>query len=130
MRKRVLAGGVLLLCVAVLALVVVWQRKAPPAPGVTGENFRRLHKGMSQEQVELILGAPSVEEKGRWFGLEYTDCTWEGESGYGIRMTFMPREAVDGDLIQDEGIMDVLRDKPVTLLEWVRSWLPWSEPEE
>jgi hypothetical protein len=33
----------------------------PPQPGVTPENFRRLHKGMSQEEVEAILGSPGQD---------------------------------------------------------------------
>src|ERR1700722_5688285 len=34
----------------------------PPTPGVTRENFRRLHKGMTREKVLEVLGSSGQEE--------------------------------------------------------------------
>jgi hypothetical protein len=58
-KKGVLAGGVLLLWVAIFSLVGAWQgdRHVEPGTGVTLGNFRRLHLGMTEAQVEAIIGA-------------------------------------------------------------------------
>ena len=52
------AAWCLLLLVAGLMLVRVWQkhRHVSPESSVTLGNFRRLHLGMTEEQVEAILG--------------------------------------------------------------------------
>jgi hypothetical protein len=39
----------------------------PPKPGVTLGNFRRVHTGLTEKEVEAILGSP-VEKTG--FGLD------------------------------------------------------------
>src|ERR1700722_13886413 len=50
----------------------------PPNPGVTLENFRRLHEGMSREEVESILGS-----KGTLKGIDASVATysWNGIGG-------------------------------------------------
>jgi hypothetical protein len=57
MRKRklvaVLAG---LAVVAVAGVVVLWR--PPQGDRITFENFARIEEGMSQEEVEAILGPP------------------------------------------------------------------------
>jgi hypothetical protein len=122
MRKRLLAVGVLLLCLGVLSLVVVWQRPRP-VPGVTLENFRRLHKGMTSKQVEAILGEPG---EAFLLGRRY------GNKDFAIYIQFDP-VADEGWWVDNETdlvIDDKLRGKPPTFLEWVRSWLAWGKPEE
>jgi hypothetical protein len=40
--------------------------QSPLEPGVTIENFRRLHKGMTKEEVETVLGSDPKYRLGRW----------------------------------------------------------------
>jgi hypothetical protein len=132
MRKQVLAVSVLLLCLAVLALVVVWQRPRP-APGVTLENFRRLHKGMTEVQVEAILGAPRyVDDE----AVPDTRISIFEDSDYSANVHFLndgggylPEGACYGVVWKHGDVVGMLRPKPATFLEWMHSWLPWSKPE-
>jgi hypothetical protein len=58
MRRRLLLGVgffAALLCGAYLYLL--WKQTY--TPGVTPDNFRRLHEGMSRAEVEAIMGGPS-----------------------------------------------------------------------
>jgi hypothetical protein len=57
-RTAVLTGGVLLLWLAFFSLVHVWRerRHVQPESAVTLGNFRRLHLGMTEEQVKASLG--------------------------------------------------------------------------
>jgi hypothetical protein len=125
MRKGVLAGGIFLLCLAILALVVRWQRPAPPAPGFTLDNFRCLHIGMTEAQVEAILG--TAQDKWRGDGV----WVWVYESAdrrVGAEIGFSDGEAIGGVFGTDVRHFEPLRRK-LTFLGWVRSWLPWHEPE-
>jgi hypothetical protein len=125
MRKGVLAGGIVLLCLAILALVVMWQRPAPPAPGVTLENFRRLHVGMTEAQVEAILGT----SHDKWRGDGGWVWVYEGaDRRVGVEIGFSGGEAIGGVYGTDVRHFEPLREKR-TFLGWVRSWLPWHEPE-
>jgi hypothetical protein len=59
MPKRLLwVDGFLCLTVLAVAVVLLVDRLTP-RPGVTPENFRRLHLGMSEEEAEVRLGRPA-----------------------------------------------------------------------
>jgi hypothetical protein len=58
-RRRLLTLSALLL-VSLIGIGVYWAMQ--PKPGVTLENFRQLNRGMSEEQVETILGSKGVFE--------------------------------------------------------------------
>src|ERR1700722_11712669 len=66
----------------------------PPEPGVTVENFGRLHKGMTRGQVEAILGPGEEVERifaggpNRGYALIY-HCVWVGNEGHRIDIEFM-----------------------------------------
>jgi hypothetical protein len=58
MRRRRLLLGAGLLAVLAFAGVLLAPRLLAPEPGVTAENFQRIRKGMTLEEVEAILGQP------------------------------------------------------------------------
>jgi hypothetical protein len=74
MRRRFLLVVGLFACLFCGAsLYVMWQPSY--TPGVTPENFRRLHKGMTRDEVQAILGGPgSFQQRGtdsfgeKWHG--------------------------------------------------------------
>jgi hypothetical protein len=59
MRKRLLLGGGLTVCLGILVplLLPLLHR---PGPGVTRENFLRIRKGMTEKEVGAILGGPGM----------------------------------------------------------------------
>jgi hypothetical protein len=65
-RRRLLlvAGALALLGLAGLA-TFLWL--TTPPPGVSRDNFYRLRKGMTLQEVEAILGEPGVEEHPSFF---------------------------------------------------------------
>jgi hypothetical protein len=73
-KRWIVLAGMLAACVcltlAVLALL-------PPRPGVTSANFERIEDGMTQEEVEKILGGPAAD----WFspkrGVSVTYFVWD-----------------------------------------------------
>jgi hypothetical protein len=63
-RRRLLAASALLLLPLIGFGVYLL---IPPNPGVTVENFHRLHKGMMLEQVETLLGGPENNRPSKFF---------------------------------------------------------------
>jgi hypothetical protein len=57
MRLKRIYIAIVLLAVPLLAFLVAKQHKVP-SPGVTLANFNQLHKGMSEKEVEAIMGKP------------------------------------------------------------------------
>jgi hypothetical protein len=95
MRKRRIKAG-LCICVAILvmALIVAFVvHTSQPTPGVTPENFARLHRGMTEEEVIAVLGeAPergSREEDPctkHWSSKDFVES--QGKQGCRIELTF------------------------------------------
>jgi len=52
-RKCLILAGIVFCSLAGLGVYLL----TPPKPGVTQGNFSRLHKGMTREKVEAILGS-------------------------------------------------------------------------
>jgi hypothetical protein len=72
-RKRLLV--ILVIACAVLAGSVLLFRYLSPGPGVTLENFKRIRKGMTERDVEAILGTAG-EKAYMW----HTPCRiWQGK---------------------------------------------------
>ncbi|MBI2751826.1 MAG: outer membrane protein assembly factor BamE [Burkholderiales bacterium] len=46
---------------------------------VTQENFSRIHDGMSEQEVQAILGAPTESSSVSVLGLSGTSSTWVGQ---------------------------------------------------
>jgi hypothetical protein len=138
MRKRVLAVAVLLLCLAVLALVVVWKYPAPagptklavPAvPGASLENYRLLQEGMTLHQVEAILGR--AEEDDCSTSTDPLCCRAYRRDAFQIVLHYRDDELVWGYYVTRHDHIPVRPAPPrrPTFLEWLRSWLPFSKPE-
>jgi hypothetical protein len=69
-RRTLIAGSLAILSVAVLIHFAIWSAR----PGVTGANFARLEVGMTQAEVEELLGGPPsyTAPNGReWMGLMF-----------------------------------------------------------
>ena len=108
-----------LIVLFLVGLLVVWQRKGP-SPGVTLANFHRLHKGMTEKEVEAIMGGPGGEAGGRFSSFHWTH--WKG-SNCRINIMFsdwlvdgvnLRTEGVkNGHLIFDDGNVLELREEPL-----------------
>ena len=66
MRRGPLLLGAVALGMLGLAAFALSLWLTTPSPGVTLENFRRIHVGMSQERAEAMLGRPA---EGVWDGI-------------------------------------------------------------
>jgi hypothetical protein len=86
--KRLAIIAVLPLTVAVILGVLAML---PPRPGVTKANFDRIEIGMTQEDVEAILGSSELHHRGgllsgrtaiRW-------NSWVGADGATVDITFL-----------------------------------------
>src|SRR5947209_5120795 len=59
-KRRITAGVCICLAILVVALILAFVvHTFRPSPGVTPENFARLHTNMTEEEVTAILGEPS-----------------------------------------------------------------------
>jgi hypothetical protein len=120
-RRLVLAVGLL----ACPGLLVFLARPLPPPllplqPGVTPENFRRLHEGMSTGEVKAILGEP--EE--RLHNSDTLFWVWKGE-GCRIGIAFCV-DAFAGELHTDDGQVSHLpSSQPPPSWDRLRGLLPW-----
>jgi hypothetical protein len=125
MRKRLVLAVGLVVCLGLVGLVIVPQLE-PPKPGVTVENFRRLHQGMTFEEVGAILDAPG---QGRtWWG-EGQSLTvyWKTDHGHAEVEFIDPGEggAQAGQFRADDGRVVLLRPKPLSFWDQLRRRLPW-----
>ncbi len=126
MRKRLLLGVGLLCCLACLALLgalLVRLTRDSVKPGVTVENFRLLHKGMTEEEVESIMGGPGTDmmhvtlrHVTHWDGEDCTVGIWFSE----IIFDSGPVGAEEGTLTTKDGLSEELRENPRR-----GKWFPW-----
>jgi hypothetical protein len=97
MTRRILLGVGLLSAACVLAGLLM----PPVRPGVTVGNFQRLREGMTEEQVEAILGR-AADGREEYYSTPYS--IWRGED-FTIAIHFGAHEpaggASDGALITD-----------------------------
>ena len=130
-RRRLLLGvSAVVLLVAGFALFV-WLTR--PTPGVTWENFRRLHIGMSVKEVERLLGEPHEVYGSRrgteryWKSQEVEiSLTFDTEGLYDGRGHSPPTDNANWSehlrLAFDEG--ERIRTHE-GFLDHIRRWLPW-----
>jgi SmpA / OmlA family len=101
-------------------------RLLPPKPGVTLDNFRRLHRGMTKEEVDAILGGP-VEVSG-FNNNKARTRYWHGDHCR-VSITsssFVTLDAADGEIRTDDGrLLLRLAPEPPSLWERLRRLLPW-----
>jgi len=121
-RKRfhwVCAGSVLF-----LFLLLALMQLRVPNPGVTVANFRRLHKGMTEKEVEAIMGGP-----GKFGGaVTFRHCTvWEElDCTVGIWFSDLSISGVEigaekGNMSTNDGLDLLLQDEPATV--GFRNWV-------
>jgi hypothetical protein len=125
MRKRrtLLAAGAVL-CFGIVGWHLPWS--TPPKPGVTRENFQRLHKGMADDAVQSILGAAGeysvgLMKRNPW--LAYVR-EWRGQE-VAILVAFDSDGLVlEGGLVDSQDHRELLPDNE-SLLDHLRRLLPW-----
>lgn len=106
MAKRIFMASALF-AVPLVGLLVVRQLKVP-SPGVTQANFQRLHKGMSEKEVEWIMGCPGESFMKNSFS-HYT-C-WTGP-GCTVFIRFGDLGAENGQIGINGGTEMELRERP------------------
>jgi hypothetical protein len=92
-----------------------------PEPGVTRENFRRLHFWMSPQEAETILGGPAKDKQYVTGGfIEH----WKSD-GLTICLLTCGPNVLGGQLTMADGSAEPLRPEPSreTILDRVRRWL-------
>ena len=59
--------GIAALCILAGGLAIGVPLFMPPKPGVNYKNFSRIEKGMTQQQVEQLLGKAKVKRQQDWY---------------------------------------------------------------
>lgn len=115
----------------------------PLEPQVTMENIYRLHKGMTQEEVEAILGEPSqpYAERSLPYGLSSESyykmtgkievCAQWKQKGSIVNILFVGDKksapVVDGyNLGADDGVYIILGERPKTYIEQILEFVGFS----
>ena len=120
MRKQLLWFGGLVLGLVALTLVVVVLIDRPSKPGVTVENFKRLHKGMTEEEVEAIFGRPA-DHKSYMTLQNLRD--WDGP-GFRVHLVFSLGEAHGFLVFLDNRTELEIQEKPYEFpLKQMGRWL-------
>jgi hypothetical protein len=125
MKRRSLLLG----CLALVALVAV-PRLLAPKPGVTVENFRRLHRGMTKEEVDAILGGPG-EVSGFINNMARTR-DWHGDHCTVSIMSssLATLDAASGEIRTDDGrLLLRLAPEPPSCWDQLRRVLPWGDDQ-
>jgi hypothetical protein len=128
-RRRILFTTVVAAVVLLLVGIGVYF-SVPPKPGITRENFLRIHKGMPEEQVRSIFG--SMGEP-RDFLARHTDhemhlTVWNGGDGV-VWIVFDEGKADAGVFDPEHGLSVPLGGEPEGLAQrvrrWVNDWTGW-----
>lgn len=105
-RNRVLLWAGLLVALAGAVLVGVWLARAP-AHRITFENLKEIRAGLTEQEVETILGAPAGDySNGRtrmWGGVSIprgVNKSWIADD-CAIEVAFAPNGRVGGISITD-----------------------------
>jgi hypothetical protein len=124
----------LLLCVGVVACLglavggFVWLTLPPP--GVTRENYERIREGMSQADVEAVLGVPpgaygrgGIAEIASSNSILVFDPSWRTECWAGDTISIQVSFDTDGRVAW-KSYSVILREQE-TFWERLRRLLPW-----
>src|SRR5258708_6656666 len=85
MTRRRLGLAAIAACLFAGSSVLLWSYLAPIKPDITAANFRLLHEGMTDEEIEAILGQKQTSQS--LTGGTTLAKRWEGEEGV-IAMDF------------------------------------------
>jgi hypothetical protein len=125
-RKLLLFIIVAAVMVPLVAIGIYWT--IPPKPAITLENFRRLHGGMTQEQVEAILGSKGKTTETRYADKgTFSTVRWQGNEG-AIWITFVIYPSgypAEGEFTKEDAISERLAAKPEGVVAMLRRWLGW-----
>jgi hypothetical protein len=116
-KKRWFILGAIAMVLALAGSSVVLWSFTRIKPGATVENFRRLHRGMTQAEVEEILGQGGEVPVPQSFP---TRIAWEGEDGV-IYIDFIS-SAWTGRYQGNNGEEINLRPNAETLKEKLNRW--------
>jgi hypothetical protein len=89
--------------------------------GVTPDNFHRLRVGMTEREVEAILGKPGEPVLYTTFG---PDTFWSGEHCR-VNVWFGRGGVACAELAGDDGLQEFLPDRDPSFWDHLRRWLPW-----
>jgi hypothetical protein len=112
-----------LIVLFLVGLLVVWQRKGP-SPGVTLGNFNRLHKGMTEKEVEAIMGPGEMRGT-----VSFSHFIIWSNSHSSVIISFsdisidgINVRATKGDIsIEGGGTLD-LREEPLGFYKWMTNF--------
>ncbi len=118
-----------LLAVGALALLglagfVTFLYLTRPAPGVTPENFQRLRLGMTESQVEAVLGSAGEDYPGAPAGPDRV-LAWDGP-GIEVVVYFTKGRVSRGVLLRQDGTW--VQTEDADNLPWIdrlRLLVPW-----
>jgi hypothetical protein len=120
-RRLLLILLVAAVTVSLVGLSVYWLM--PSRPGVSGDNFRRVRRGMTREQVETLFGS-----KGRPLSSEpiMSLTAWRGAEGEAVIEFWESPEVVEsGWFKMADGRAESLYSPPQGLEGWMRKWTGW-----
>jgi hypothetical protein len=125
-RRRLLMLSALLL-LPLVGIGVHWVSR--PKPAVTLDNFTRLHKGMSREQVFAIFGQaaswePWSEGKDYWY-FENPDGHRTSTVGFSAGVAY-GGHFFDSSGNGGEGLYVSLADDPGSMVDRIRRWVKES----
>jgi hypothetical protein len=122
MSKRTCLSLIVLLLLLIAGVGVGGYLLTPPTPkpGVTLENFKRLHAGMTEEEVEKIFGSKGTD-RGANCNFKYRLLFWDdGEAT--VWISFVNETCSGCYYVNHEPITSV-GPKPVGILEMFSSWI-------
>lgn len=96
MRKKTLIVVTLLILTAITLLATLVML-LPPTPGPTYANFSRLENGMTQDQIERLLG--KAEEKVPVLGVDHVFVALDIRDDENVPVDRLTRQTSDGDLV-------------------------------
>lgn len=110
MKKKCWLAAIASLAAGIAASVAIVELQ-PPEARVTKANFERIENGMTELEVQAILGAPSVRLASEFGPL--VECYWIAPERADGRVIFLNGRAVSTEWIES----------PETFTDKLRRWL-------
>jgi hypothetical protein len=110
----------------VVAVVAMW----PPAPGISVANFRRLHAGMTENEVQEILGARGDVDfrctGNYWRHWSSTDGAISIRFNAILHGHRKQPDVMEGTMYMPDGRKLALRSDPSETRRWACEWIRWK----